>query len=221
MEENTQQVTETVEIQPVQTQTLEDVYKQFGVEEEVAKFRQEQAKPAVETPKPQSEDMPSPYDEPAFKSYMERQRQGTTELQQSLKTIADQLTQYQYDKAKQSLDADIKSAVDTFKSESGIDDPDLAEALLDAKARKDSRFKIIWENRHQNSRALEAALKGYGNEIRGKFDVKVDPKLQEAQRARKLSQQSKATTESDTTDEWDGLDDAQFEQKVRMAIGNY
>lgn len=223
-EEITTQTVEVVENQPVETaQTLDDVYKQYGVEEQVQQFRQSQAQPVQQAKPVETTSIPDPYDTDAFRSYMENQRKGTTELHQSLETIATHLTQMQQKEARLTLEADIRSAVELVENEVQLGKPKIIEALLDAKAREDSRFKSLWENRDKNPKAWESALKVVSKEISNEFQFKVDPKLQEAQRARKLSQQSMATTKEESPDEsWDKLNPKEFELRWnQMVSGGY
>lgn len=182
-------------------QTLDQVYKEFNIEEQAQEFRQA---PAREAPK--AETIPDPIlDTEGFRSYQQRQAEGNTALQQSLQQITGEFTALKQAANRQALEADIKKAVTTINEKLKLD-PDLIEASLEMKARKDPKFKTIWNNREKNPRALDAALKAVSHELGEKYTVRQDAQLIENQRAAKISQQTMATTKANSPDDkWDNM----------------
>lgn len=210
------EVTESTE------QTLDDVYKQYGVEDQVKEFRQQ----PVQQPQPQqtvTPDIPSPLDEERWRAYEMQKLNGLTGLQQSLQQIATNFTQFQVEQQRSKLEADIKSAVGKVNEEVNHSNPKVIEFYLHAKADEDPRFKAIWDNRQKNPKALDAALKAVAREIAGDFEMKVDPQLAENQRARKISQQQMATTKAEEPDErWGKLSESEFDSEWQNLVhGGY
>jgi hypothetical protein len=217
---NQETVTETEKTETTQTTneepTLEDVYRDAGVST-APEVQQPQAQPQVQPQQastPQTPQVPDPYDTEAFKAYMARQAQGQTQLQSVLTALAGHLNQIQLKEARAALEADIKTAVEQVNEIVNHPRPKVIEAMIDAKAREDSRFRQLWDNRQKNPEAWSRALKAVGRQITEDFSVKTDPKLVDAQRARKLAQQQMATTAREEPDaSWDGLTQEQFNQK--------
>ena len=201
-EENTVETPETVApVETVETDPIADIVKKYGIEEQATQFKETVApepKPVVtETRSP----VPEPYDSENFKRYMEQQEQGTTALRQQYQTLAQVIGTLTAREASAKLETDIKEAVKTVDEIANLGKPKLVEAFLDSKVREDSRLKTIWDNRQRNPKALQEALKVIGKEIAEEFSVRTDPKLVEAQRARKAAQSTTQTTKDDSPDE--------------------
>lgn len=220
---NQETVTETETKTDTQEEpTLEDVYRDAGVSTSQPQPQQEvqpaqtQVQPVQAQPAstPQTPQVPDPYDTEAFKAYIARQAQGQTQLQSAITALSGYLNQIQLREAKAALEADIKTAVEQVNEIVNHPRPKVIEAMIDAKAREDSRFRQLWDNRQKNPEAWSKALKAVGRQITEDFSVKTDPKLVDAQRARKLAQQQMATTAREEPDaSWDGLTQEQFNQK--------
>jgi hypothetical protein len=187
---STEQSTSTTE-----TQTLDDVYKTYNVEETAKSFQPQTAQPQQSMPQPAPQSAPAMpdavLDPNGFKTWLAQQGQFT---QQALSQISGQLTQFQQQAAREKEEAAIKQAVSKFKETvgDGVDD-DLAEVALGAKARKDPRFAAVYRNRDQNPQAWNAAVAAYANEFKGKVSYKTDPQIAENVRAAKNSTGSQAT----------------------------
>lgn len=187
--------------------TLEDVYKQFNVEEEAQSFSPQPQQPVRQestTPTAPTTAIPDPVlDGAGFKAWLSQQNNQHQLLQQSLQQVAGKLSQFEMAARLQREEADISKAVETFNSHLGDNkvDPDLAEVALGAKARKDPKFRAVWEKRYQNPAALNAALKAYAKEFGSKYAMRADPQIAENVRALKEATTStKATSEQPKTD---------------------
>lgn len=185
--------------------TLEQVYKQFNVEETASEFRQEpiqRQEPVIPqqtaTPNLGSEIPDAVLDQAGFKSWLAAQsadtRKALGELRQTQQRIA-------VAEMRRQEESDIKGAVSTVKELVGGElDDDFVEIALGQKARKDPRFARIWSDRHKNPAALKAALRAVGNEFKGKYQFRQDSQLTENVRAARQSTQTTQTTQADTSD---------------------
>lgn len=193
--------------------TLDDVYRDAGLDkvETPAPAAQTPAQPATPTLEPLK--IPDPYDSENFKAYMARKDSETTALRSTLGNVAAFLTTMQAQEAKKALESDIKSAVERVNETVGHPKPKVIEAMLDAEARDNPKFKAIWENRAKNPVALDNALKILSRKFGEDLSVKVDPALVEAQRARKASQRQMATTTAES-------DESPQEQRLAAAQGS-
>ena len=197
-----------------QSQTLDQVYQQFNVEAEAQSFHpqkeqvQQQAAPVQQNPA-----VPDPVLDPSgYKAWSSQQSQF---VQQALSQIQGKLSQFERERLVQREEADIKSAVQQFKTVVGDVDEDIAEVALGQKARKDPKFLTVYQNRSKNPQAWNAAVKAYANEFKGKNQFKVDPQIAENQRAAKQSIQGSQTTQQ--KEEPSG-DDARFKGKGGSAF---
>ena len=152
---------------------------------------------------------------------MAQKEKESAEIRQSLSQIQNIVVREQMQRAQAKLQADIGKAVETVNAEVNHPKPKVIEAILDAKAREDYRFKQLFDNRDKNPAAWEKALKVVAKEIKNDFSLKVDPNLQESQRQRKLAQSAMATTAApEKDDEWSNLTQEEFDAKwQRMASG--
>lgn len=177
---------------------LEKVYKDFNIEDTAQSFQPQSPQPAAPAAPPK---VPDPFD-PNFPAYQQQLAQGLTALSQGMSELQKQQTQLQATLAKERTEADIKKAAGTIAEKAGIKE-NLAEIALEARARQDPKFLAIWNNRHKNPKALNAALEALSGEVKEEFTVRQDPQLVENQRAVKASQQQMATTTKETeTDKW-------------------
>lgn len=184
------------------TQTLDDVYKTFNVEAEAQSFHpqreqaQTQQQPQQQQQPKQEVAVPDPVLDPAgYKAWAGNQSQF---VQQALSQIQGQLSQFQVERLRSKEEADIKSAVQQFRSVTGDDvDDDIAEVALGQKARKDPKFLAVYQNRAKNPNAWRAAVSAYANEFKSKSTFKIDPQIAENQRAAKQSIQGSQTKQKD------------------------
>lgn len=193
-----QATTQTTEAAPPKEVTLDDVYREAGLDKtpehqtQQPERQQQRAEPQEQRREPSS--IPDPYDTENFKAYLARKDAGTTELHKAVNQIAAHLTESAKARALEATKADIDKAVSTINETVNHSKPKVIEAALDGMVREDPRLKAIWENRAKNPNAWANALKIVTKQISEDFSVKVDPTLVAAQRARKDSQRQMATT---------------------------
>lgn len=182
---------------PEKEVTLDDVYREAGLDklatqDTTQQQRQDTTQDTQHKVEPSS--IPEPYDTENFKAFLARQATGTTELEKAVKAMAGYLTEQQKREAVQATRADIEKAVGTINEVVKHPKPKVIEAALDGMVREDPRLRAIWNNRAKNPGAWQNALKIVSKSIAEDFSVKVDPKLVDAQRARKDAQKQMATT---------------------------
>ena len=217
-QEATQQTTEQPE------PTLDDVYKEAGALAQPEPQRQD-PQPVVQqqvqktVQQPVQPHVPDPYDTDAHKAYLANLAAGQTTLQHGLAAVAQFISTQQHERAQAQMKSDISQAVGVMQETVPDANPKVLEAFLDGKAREDTRFKSLWDNRGKNPEAWSKAVKAYSREVASQMSVKVDPKLQEAQRARKLAQGAMATTAAqEPDDKWNGMADDKFGQEWERLI---
>lgn len=206
---------------PTQTQSapettvtpLEKVYSDFKIEDTAASFQpQPQTATPVAPPK-----APDPFD-PNFGQWTGAVSNQVTTLTQAVTQAAGKLSQIERTIQQRQVEADIKQAAGTIASEAGID-PDLAEVHLELTARKDPKFKAVWDNRDKNPRAFQAAVKAAAAMAKEKYTVRQDPQLAENQRAMKVSQQQMATTTKQSEqDKWANMEPAERQREVQKLL---
>lgn len=217
-----------VEAAPIQT--LEDVYKQFNVDDAAQQFT---AQPVQNTP-PQNyqppqqpayqpnyqPSIPDPISDPeGYRHFMLASQQQNSALGQTISQLTGKLSHMEKERQQQQIDADIGKAVAKINSKVKAD-PLMIELALEKKAREDVRFMKLWDNRYKNPKAYDAALDAISNELQGKFTVRTDPQLTENQRALKASQRGMATS-NQTEDDWGNLSDSDFDRKWSEAKKSY
>lgn len=167
--------------------TLDDVISEFNVTPQVEEQPNAPNNVAEFTP-PQPQHI-DPYDENSLNKWALDTAQHQSALQQQVQELNAKLTQQEQARAQAIVDADIKSAVSKItESVDGID-PLMAELYLNKRAEEKPEFKAIWDNRHKNPAAFEAALGAISTELDGKFQ-RIDPQLAENHRAAQQSTQS-------------------------------
>ena len=183
--------------------TLDDVYKKFNVEEAASEFQtqphqqpQQQPQPAAQPQPALGAEIPDPVlDQAGFRSYLARQDQSVKQTLQGLTHFQQQLHIAEMNRREA---ADIDSAVKRVQEKIGGEvDSDFVEIALGMKARKDSKFKSIYQNRNKNPAAWNAALGAVANELKGKNQFRQDSQLTENVRAAKQSTQTTLTTKQD------------------------
>jgi hypothetical protein len=203
-----EQVQDTAPSEPA----LEDVYKQFNVEGVAKSFnvapQPEPAQPAYVPP------VPDPaLDVDGFQKWAGQIQTSDAEMKQTLRSVSEQLSQFTNAQQTREIEADIKSAISKLQEKVDVD-PELLESVLDARARRDEKFRAVWENRKDKPDVLDAALNALGSEISKKFSVRTDPQLAENTRAMKASRDQMSTTrKSKPNEEWEGLSEADYQRK--------
>ena len=197
--------------------TLDDVYRDAGLDKIVVETTQPRQEPVTQ-PKVEPSSVPDPYDTENFKAYQARLLAETTALRQNQASLAAYVTNVERERAKTTLEADISKSVERVNEVVGHPKPKVIEAMLDAEARENPKFKALWENRSKNPSAWDNALKITAKKFAEDLSVKVDPSLVAAQRARKDSQKQMATTAPEEPDErWS--DDSKFDQQWEQLLG--
>lgn len=212
-----------MENQEQQPQTLDDVYKQFNVQETAQQFNatpqtQQQQKPKAEV------NIPDPaLDVEGFRKYMSNITAHDDEVRQTLYSINERLTKQDQERIRSQEEADLKAAVSAVKEKLGEFDEDFIEVALAHRARKDEKFMNLWNNRQQKPEAFKAALNVVSNELAKKFAVKRDPQLAENQRAMKVSRDQMATTQKPNPNEkWEeAIKDGNFEHEWSKLVSGY
>lgn len=207
-----------------QASPLDKVFNEYKIEDTAATF---QPAPQVQAPQHQAQTIappktPDPFD-PGFPVWQQSVTGQVAQINQAVAQTATQLTQMQRELQARKVEADIKQAVGVIAEKAGID-PDLAEVHLEVTARKDPRFKAVWENREKNPRAYQAAIQAAAEIAKDKYTVRQDPQLAENQRAMKVSQQQMATaarqkSEQDSWAEMSPADRAREWNKLLRAGG--
>lgn len=199
-----QTVTETAQSE---VPSLDQVYKEFNVEAEASNFQPQQQ---VQTQRGQAPGTaPDPVMDPTgYKTWSEKQ---SSFIQESLSKVEGELTNLKVERLRAKEEADIKSAVQKFKSICDHVDEDVAEVALGSKARKDPRFMAVYQNRNKNPQAWNAALAAYANEYKGKSKFQIDPQIAENQRAAKQSTQGSQTKQTEDAPKGDS---SRFHNKV-------
>jgi hypothetical protein len=199
-EETTQ--TQAPEAAPsTEPQTLQEVYKQFNVEETAREFQPasptvpEHRVPTMPAPAQPQMQVPDPVLDPqGHRAWASQNVQESQNLRTALQQVAGKLNQFERARAVEKEEADIKRAVDAVNQ--GLDsklDPDVVEIALGVKARKDPNFMRLWQARNQKPEALTAALKVIAKELGTKYAMKSDPQITENVRALKEATSGKAT----------------------------
>lgn len=178
------------------SQTLEQVFESFNVGDQPAHTQQFVPQPtsAPEQPKVDLPHIPdAALDPEGFRRYEASRVAESQALRQNLKSVQDAMTALQFAEAKRREDADIGKAVAFLKEAAPEIEDDFLEVYLGHQARKEPRLLNVWNNRAQNPKAWNSALKAIRNGIAGKFAMKQDPQLAENQRAMKAAQSGMAT----------------------------
>lgn len=180
------------------TPSLEEISKEFSVDEQARQF---QATPTVAPPvyqppqQPPQFNVPDPVIDPeGYKRYVWRQEQLMSGVQSQTQQVLSKLNALEQERTQQKIDADVNRAVSKV-NEQLKSDPELVEAMLEVEYRKNPTFKFIWDNRDRNPQAFDKALNAIAGKIGPKFQGRHDPQLTENQRAAQASQRTMATTQ--------------------------
>lgn len=181
--------------QETTTATLDDVYKEFNVEEVASNFSPAPQRRSEPAPQRVEDAIPDPILDPqGFKSYQARHAATVQHTGKELSEIAGAVKQMMAEQARTREKQEISAAVQKIK-ESGFDaDDNFIEIALGVKAREDSRFLSVYANRNKNPAAWNKALSAMANEMKGKYQFRSDPNLAANVRAAKNSTQVTQTT---------------------------
>jgi len=221
-EETAQQTTPAAETpaETPQPSNLEKVYQEFNVEEAAANFSpQQEANTQQQHQDVVAPRVPDPFD-PSFQEYQRSVSANMAALMKAMGETRANLTAMQTQMVKDRTEADIRTAVSQISKKAGIE-PSIAEVALEAQARQDPRLLAIWNNRHKNPKALDAALNALSEDFKQKFSVRQDPQLVENQRAVSASRQTMATTSKETEqDKWTSMSPADRQREIAKLIAS-
>jgi hypothetical protein len=220
------QVIETVveNTEPVE-QTLDDLYKESGLE---APQVQTQATPQVEQYAPPATpdlNVPDPYDVEAHKAFIANLARNQQDLSKSLQEAQGKLASKERETMMAKLEEEISQASDFVSKESGIENPNLATFELNERARTDLKFKALWEGRNSSPQAKAAFTKSLNviaKEISKKYEVRSDPQLVANRKALAASRQSSSTTTQEESNEpaWASANGAEFQLNWDRMVRN-
>lgn len=198
--------------------TLDDVISEFqstARPEPTVHQQSPSPAPQYQAPTPQRFD---PLDESSVNNWVTQQSQAHSALDQQVRQLSTQLSDYQQREVQKQVEADISAAVKVLTNEVDVK-PRVAEAYLEAMAREKPGFKAIWDNRGNNPTAYQKALKAISADMKQDFSARTDPKLVDDLRAAKHSQQAMATTkQTSANDAWEGLSEAEFQRKWSQMV---
>lgn len=202
-------------------QTLDQVYKEYGIEDTAQQFQQarqqpqqEQVQQQVTEQHPVTPAIPDPTLDPqGYRQYESQQLRDSQSLRQTLTQVVGQLSNMQQNAARQQEEADIRKAVGVLKEKiPGVDD-DMLEIALGHKARRDPKFMSLWQQRSQKPEAWGKALNAVASELGSKLSARQDPQLTENTRAMKAATQAASTTRTSKQDEEWPSDPREFQKK--------
>ena len=199
---------------------LEKVYKDFNIEETASSFQpQTPAAPAQQhVQQPQATPKIVDAFDPNFGAQQEAIVKNVSSLKDDVGTAMNELRGMKAAMIRERTEADIRSAAGIIAEKAGIK-PKVAEVAMEVKAREDARFRSVWNNRHANPKAYNAALEALAMEAAQEYAVKQDPQLAENQRAMQASRNQMATTQKTSpNDEWAGMSPGERQAKVRLLI---
>jgi len=196
-----------------QDETLEDVFRQFPVEQAANSFAA-QPRQNVEQPPPDIS-VPDPsYDPDGFKNVVKSLHTNDWEVKTALNRVSEQLEGMKQERQRAAEEADISQTVkqiqDSVPALAGKEG--LVKAYLGVFAQQDQRVLKVWENRKQNPAAWNKTLSVITKQMAKDIDFKADPQLTENTRAAKASRDQMATTRTPDADEkWAKASPSQFQ----------
>ena len=207
-------------------QTLDDLYKESGIQEVAPPQTQAAPAPAQQAqPVAQPEiNVPDPYDIEAHKAFIANLARNQTVLHTSLQQAQEIIAAKERETLMAKLEEEINQASEFVSKESGIENPKLATFELSERARTDPKFKALWDGRNSSPQAKGAytkALQVVSREIAKKYEIRSDPTLVANKKALAASRQSSSTTTQESKDdEWSGLSPAEFQAKWERTVRN-
>ena len=194
-------MTQTTESEPVVTDpSLDDVISTY-------KPQPVAAAPAAPAAAPQAVSAPNvdPLDETSMNNYVQSVSNGQSALSNQLQDVQDKLTHMEQQNSKLQIETDINDAVSRITD--GLDvDPKLARIHLEYTAQEKPGFKAIWDNRAQDPKTYDDALKALSREIGTTYNTSTDPDLVANQVA--VSQSAKSRSTTNTQDIENPMEDA-------------
>ena len=174
--------TETSQEQPQveSTETLEDLYGEFKVQETPPP----QSTPQQVQVNPQdTPSMPDPVtDQDQFKDWASRQYREVAALRSEVSETKNLLNTEREKLVTEAEEKDFRSVAEEIAKSVSIDADD-AEAGLLHKFFKDTAFQHVWQNRRSNPGAFKKVKSILSQEMKGRFSAKVDSQIAENQRA--------------------------------------
>ena len=186
--------------QAVKEETLDDVFKEYSIENTAQSFN---AQPKSEE-KPPEMNIPDPsYDPDGFKKTMQGFASNDWEVKQALNRVSEQLTGMQQAQQRQVEEEDISTTISEIQESipqlQGKDR--LVKGYLGAMANEDQRIARVWEQRRQNPAAWQKTLGVIKKQMAKDFEFSADSQLTENVRAAKASRDQMATTTKPDPDE--------------------
>jgi hypothetical protein len=180
------------------TETLDDVISSYSVQAPVA---QEQRSQPVQ-PRQYSAPKLDPLDDNSVNQFSNYVAENNSALNSQIQEISQKLTQFEQKEAELRIEAEINKAIETVNEGIGLN-PKLVRVHLELAAQEKPAFKSIWENRNNDPKTYNRALKAIQKEISDTYSVRQDPELTETQSAIQQSQKSMASSSSKSSNSID------------------
>jgi len=176
----------------VVSETLDDVIATYNVQAPVA---QESSQQTREYQSPQQAPKLDPLDDRSVNEFANYVSQNTSALDSQIREMRDKLTRFEQKEAELRIEADINKAVEMVNEGVNLN-PKLVRVHLELAAQEKPAFKAIWENRHNDPKTYNRAIKAIQKEIANTYAIRQDSELTETQAAIQQSQKSMATNSS-------------------------
>lgn len=213
MAEQEQVETVSSETQEAPEESLDDVLKDFPIEDAAKSFS---AQPSQREPEVPEVNIPDPsYDPEGFKKAMTGMVTNDRKIEQTLNQVSEQLKGLEQQRARAIEDEDIASTVEKIQeSVPQLQGKDrLVKGYLGAMASEDQRITRVWEQRKQNPAAWNRTLNAITKQLAKDFEFTADPQLTQDTRAMKASRDQMATTkQEDPNDKFKSMKPGEFDQ---------
>lgn len=201
------------------TETLEDLYGEFQVEQQIP--------PVQSTQQPQGNNTPSystppdPVTEPeAFKQYQAGQNNELSALKTQFAEVNASLKDAQDKLITDTEERDFRNVAEDIAKLADLD-PEIVEDGLMGKFIRDKQFQQIWKNRDANPSAMKKVKTILANEMKSKYSMKTDHQVAENQRALEEANKNASNskkTESSVEDNVSKMSNVEFDRFVRDTI---
>ena len=171
--------------------TLDDVIAEYNVQPAAVTQPVMASEPVTPTAPVAPIAAVDPLDSGQFNSYVAQVNSGQSVLNNQLQDVKSQLTELRQEREQLQVEADITNAVGKINEGHNLS-PEIVRVHLELTAQNKPGFKALWENRHQNPKAFDAALSAVSREVGNLYANKQDPELTANQKAIQQSQQSMA-----------------------------
>ena len=203
--------------------TLDDLYKESGIE--AVQPQIQQAQPQPQAPAPAKEEVPDPFDVDRHKDYLAKLAEETRAIKQSHDQLQQALQAERQKAFVANVESEIKQASEYVAKESGIENENLATFELNERARTDAKFKALWDGRNSSPQAKAAFTKALGviaRDIGKKYEIRTDPQLVANRKALAAARQSSATTSQEVENEpaWGSQNGVDFQANWDRLVRN-